>query len=444
MTKKLAVRSAVWTVFGYGTGQALRFGSNLILTRLLVPEYFGLMTVVNTLRIGIELFSDIGILQSIVNNKRGDEPVFLNTAWTLQTIRGVILWLFLLIVTFPIATFYHDQNLLWLIPITGISSILDGFCSTSVYSLHRRLQLGKLIRFDLIVQVLTLATLIIWSLLSPGLNALAFGVIAGSIYKMVGSHWLIRGYSNRFAWDRDAVTDILTFAKWLFVASAVMFLNDQADRLILAKLLSFRLLGVYAIAYTLAGIPREVVKQLGYKVIFPAIANHKDLPRSSLRNKILRQRRIMLFGFAILLTFLVTFGDLVIATLYDQRYAEATWMMPILSCGVWFSVLFYTISPALMAIGKPMYAAQSNLAGFLVIGLGLPLVFSRFGTVGAIVLIALSDMPLYLVNLYGLGKEKLLTISQDIQFTAFFVWLLTLSLFIRSYLGFGVPIHAIL
>ena len=267
MTKKLAVRSAVWTVFGYGTGQALRFGSNLILTRLLVPEYFGLMTVVNTLRIGIELFSDIGILQSIVNNKRGDEPVFLNTAWTLQTIRGVILWLFLLIVTFPIATFYHDQNLLWLIPITGISSILDGFCSTSVYSLHRRLQLGKLIRFDLIVQVLTLATLIIWSLLSPGLNALAFGVIAGSIYKMVGSHWLIRGYSNRFAWDRDAVTDILTFAKWLFVASAVMFLNDQADRLILAKLLSFRLLGVYAIAYTLAGIPREVVKQLGYKVI---------------------------------------------------------------------------------------------------------------------------------------------------------------------------------
>lgn len=444
MTKKLAVRSAIWTVFGYGTGQALRFGSNLILTRLLVPEYFGLMTVVNTLRIGIELFSDIGILQSIVNNKRGDEPVFLNTAWTLQTIRGVILWLFLLIVTLPIATFYHDQNLLWLIPITGMSSILDGFCSTSVYSLHRRLQLGKLIRFDLIVQVLTLATLIIWSLLSPGLHALAFGVIAGSIYKMVGSHWLIRGYSNRFAWDQDAVTEILTFAKWLFVASAVMFLNDQADRLILAKLLSFRLLGVYAIAYTLAGIPREVVKQLGYKVIFPAIANHIDLPRSSLRNKILRQRRIMLIGFAILLTFLVTFGDLVIATLYDQRYAEATWMMPILSCGVWFSVLFYTISPALMAIGKPMYAAQSNLAGFLVIGLGLPLVFFRFGTVGAIVLIALSDMPLYLVNLYGLGKEKLLTISQDIKFTAFFVWLLALSLFIRNYLGFGVPIHAIL
>ena len=444
MTKKLAVRSAIWTVFGYGTGQILRFGSNLILTRLLVPEYFGLMTVVNTLRIGIELFSDIGILQSIVNNKRGDDPVFLNTAWTLQTIRGAILWLFLLIVTFPISTFYNDQRLLWLIPIVGMSSMLDGFCSTSLYTLHRRLQLGKLIRFDLIMQVLTLATLIIWSLLSPGLYALAFGVIAGSIYKMVGSHWLIRGYSNRFAWDRDAVIEILTFAKWMFVASAVMFLNDQADRLILAKLLSFRVLGVYTIAYTLAGIPREVVKQLGYKVIFPAIANHIDLPRSSLREKILRQRRIMLIGFALLLAVLVACGDLVINALYDKRYSEATWMMPILSCGVWFSVLFYTISPALMAIGKPMYAAQSNFAGFLVIGLGLPLVFFRFGTVGAIVLIALSDMPLYFVNLYGLRKEKLLTITQDIQFTALFVGVLALFLFIRSYLGFGVPIHAII
>lgn len=442
--KKLAIRGAIWTIAGYGAGQILRFGSNLILTRLLVPEYFGLMAVVNTLRSGIDLFSDLGIPQSIVNNKRGDEPAFLNTAWTLQTIRGFIIWLFFLLITFPAAKFYNDDRLFWLIPIVGLSSIFDGFSSTTIHTLQRRIDVRKATIFDLCIQVLTLSTFIVLAWFTKSIWALALGIIAGSAFRMVGSFWLIPEYSNRFTWDQDAVKQIISFGRWIFLATAVTFLNEQADRLILAKLLSFQTLGVYTIAYTLAAIPREIVKQLSYKVIFPTISNHLDLPRSTLRAKILRQRRQILFGFALLLAALVTVGDLVIAVLYDERYAQATWMMPILSCGIWFSVLFYTMSPALIAIGKPLYAAQSNFAGFLIIGLGLPLAFFRFGVLGAIVAIALSDMPLYFVNLYGLWREKLYTFAQDIQSTAFFIAVLALFLIIRNYLGYGLPIHAIL
>ena len=442
--KKLAIRGAIWTIAGYGTNQILRFGSNLILTRLLVPEYFGVMAVVNTLRIGIELFSDLGITQSIVNNKRGDEPAFLNTAWTIQVIRGCVLWLFCLLITLPAAKLYNDHRLLWLIPIVGLSTIFDGFSSTSIHSLYRRMELGKITLFQLILQILGLFTLIVWCWFSPSILALGVGVVLGAIYRTVGSFWLIPGYTNRFAWERDAVKEIMSFGRWMFLATSVTFLNEQADRLILAKLLAFRLLGVYTIAYTLAGIPREIIKHLSYRVIFPTISNLLDLPRSSLRAKIIRQRRLILMGFAILIAVLVTVGDLVIAVLYDKRYVEATWMMPILSCGIWFSVLFYTTSPALLAIGKPLYSAQSNLAGFVMIGLGLPLAFYRFGTVGAIIVIALSDMPLYIVNLYGLGREQLSCITQDIQSTAFFIGVLALLLIVRNSLGFGLPIQAIL
>jgi O-antigen/teichoic acid export membrane protein len=441
--KKLAIRGAIWTIAGYGSSQILRFGSNLLLTRLLVPEFFGLMAVANTLRVGIELFSDIGIAQSIVNNKRGDEPVFLNTAWTLAVLRGLALWLFCLLLAWPMAKFYNDDRLLWLIPIVGLSSVFDGFSCTSIHTLHRRINLGRYTVFELVVQVLTLTTLLVLAYLNPSIISLAIGVVAGAIYRMLGSYWLIPKYSNRFAWDKDALKEIVSFGKWIFLATGLTFLNEQADRLILAKLLSFKLLGVYTVAYTLAGIPREIIKTVSHRVIFPAISNQIDLPRSSLRIKILRQRQMILIGFAISLAALVTIGDLVIAVLYDNRYADATWMMPILSCGIWFSVLFYTISPALLAIGKPLYTAQSNLAGFVVIGLGLPLMFFYFGTVGAIILIAVSDLPLYLVNLYGLWREKLSCLTQDIQITAFFIGILTVFLTIRNYLGFGLPIQAL-
>lgn len=442
--KNLVIRGTIWTLAGYGTSQILRFGGNIILTRLLVPEFFGLMAVVNTLRIGLELFSDIGISQVIVNSKRGDEPVFLNTAWTLGIVRSLILWILCLLITWPMTKFYHDDRFFWLIPLTGLSSVFDGLSSSSINTLQRQMSLGKITVFNLVIQILSLSTLILLAYWSHDIVVLAIGVVLGAVYKMIGSYWLIPGYFNRFAWDQDAVNEILSFGKWMFLASGVTFLNEQSDRLILAKLLSFKLLGVYTVAYTLAGMPREVIKTLSHRVIFPAMASQIDLPRSTLRAKILHQRRFIIMGFAVLLATLVASGDLVIGLIYDNRYQQATWMMPILCCGIWISVLFYTISPVLIALGKPLYSAQSNLAGFLVISVGLPLAFFSYGVVGAITLIALSDLPLYIVNLYGLGREKLSCFSQDMQMTAFFAGILGLFLTFRSHLGLGLPIQGIL
>lgn len=442
--KKLAIRGAIWTIISFGSIYVLRFGNNLILTRLLKPEFFGLMAFVNTLRMGLELFSDIGISQNIVNSKRGDEPTFLNTAWTLQVIRGIFIWFICLLITFPIAFFYNDPRLQWLIPIVVITSVIDGFSSTSLHSLHRRMELGRLSLYELILQASYLSTLIFLVWLYPNIWTLAFGTLISAIYKLVSSYWLIPNYSNHFAWDKDAVKEILSFGKWMFVASGLMFAAEQADYIILGKLLSFKMLGVYIIAYTLASIPREIIKQLSYKVIFPAISKQANLPRDILRAKILPQRRLILLGFAILLAALTTTGDLVVTTLYDQRYSAAGWMMPILCCGMWFSLLFYTISPALLALGKPLYSAQSNFARFAIITVAMPLTYQTFGVVGAVIVISLSDLPLYLTNLYGLWQEKLFCFTQDIQVTSFFIATLVLFLAIRNSLGFGFPIEQLI
>ncbi|GAA6614484.1 oligosaccharide flippase family protein [Scytonema sp. NUACC26] len=441
--KKRAIRGAIWTTLGFGCIQVLRLGNNLILTRLLQPEYFGIMALIVTLRVGLELFSDIGISQNIVNSKRGDDPDFLNTAWTLQIIRGIVIWIFGLLISFPFAKFYNDQRFLGLIPIVVLFSVLEGFSSTSVHTLHRRMELGKLSLYEFVLQASFLSTLIVLVWFYPNIWALAIGTLIGGLYKLISSYRLIPNYSNRFAWDRDAVKEILSFGRWMFIASALMFAAEQADRLVLGKLLSFKMLGVYTVAYTLASIPREVIKQLSYKVIFPAISQQADLPRASLRAKIIRQRQILLVGFAVILAALVTIGDLIINVLYDRRYTEATWMMPILCCGIWFSLLFYTINPALLAISKPLYSAQSNFARFAIITLCVPLAYYRFGILGAIVVISLSDFPLYIVNLYGLWREKLSCFIQDVQTTALFIGVLALFLLVRNSLGLGLPIQAL-
>ncbi|MEY3827884.1 MAG: hypothetical protein RLZZ148_2705 [Cyanobacteriota bacterium] len=55
--KQLAIRGTLWTIIGYGASQGLRLGANLILTRFLVPEAFGIMALINVFITGLNLFS---------------------------------------------------------------------------------------------------------------------------------------------------------------------------------------------------------------------------------------------------------------------------------------------------------------------------------------------------------------------------------------------------
>ena len=89
--KKSALTASFWTILEYGSGMALRVVSSLVLTRLLIPAYFGEMTLLMTLITGLTLLSDIGVSQSVIQAPRGDDPDFLNTAWTIQLIRGIVL-----------------------------------------------------------------------------------------------------------------------------------------------------------------------------------------------------------------------------------------------------------------------------------------------------------------------------------------------------------------
>ena len=109
--EKKALSGLIWAALEYGFGMGLRVVSSSILTRLLLPAYFGELMLVTTVIIGLNLLSDIGLAPSVIQSKRGDDPVFLNTAWTVQVLRGVALWIIALALSWPVAVFYRDPNL---------------------------------------------------------------------------------------------------------------------------------------------------------------------------------------------------------------------------------------------------------------------------------------------------------------------------------------------
>jgi len=153
----------------------------------------------------------------------------------------------------------------------------------------------------------------------------------------------------------------------------------------------------------------------------------------------LRNRGPILLVLALMVALLVVGGDWAVRLLYDRRYIQAAWMFPILALGLWPRFLDVTINDSLTAIRALQYNPLGSVLRFLVIGIGLPMAFHFYGLVGAVVVIALGDVPNYLSTAYGLRQHGLLGLKQDLGCTAFMLAILAAGLASRWALGMGIP-----
>ncbi len=349
--EKLALRGTAITLAGRAIGEVVRFASNLLLARLLFPEAFGLMAIVNAVLQGARMMTDLGIRGSVVQNPRGDEVAFRDTAWTIGIVRGAGIALALALLAGPIANAFDKPDAAWLIRVAAACSLLEGFSSTAAFTLMRSVRVGRQTARDILAKLVAIAVMVTWALVSPTVWALVAGTVTGSVMQLVLSHRMIPGYRNRLAWDREATRAIARFGRWVFVASLMTFLLNQGDRLALGKLLSVTELGVYAIALGLTQTLPDLIAQLSANILFPVYARLKTLPIAEQRAQVERLRGAILAVSLPCLWALAFFGPVLVELLYDARYANAGWMVQLLAASLIPTMVSVSAERALMARG---------------------------------------------------------------------------------------------
>ena len=437
ISTRFLLKGSLWTIGAFGVGQAIRVLTAVILARLLAPELFGIMVIIGSLRAGLELLSDVGILQSMVYHKDADDPDFYNTAWTLGIIRSILLWLIAIIIAIPTARFYQSPILFWVAPLTTFSIVLVGFTSVSRLLLRKRLQIAKLNAVDTVVSVVSSGVSVLFAYLSPTIWALAFGGVFSTGLTTIVSYFLLPDVKQRFYLSKRFAQEILHYGKWIVASSFVFFLSTNFDRLYLAKVVPLTLFGVYGIATSFAGLLSALVMQLGQDVLFPFITAHRDVPRTELRKEVGSTRAKFLMLAALGFSFFVATADLIIKLLYDERYQAARWMLPVLFIGSWFSMLAYLNESALLGVGKPSYNAVANTCKFTFLLIGLPFSVTIYGLFGGITVVALADLCRYVPGLIGLTKERFSFGIQDFLSTLMLLVLIGLWEWLRFVLGFG-------
>lgn len=389
-----AMRSSAITIFNTGATNILRLLSNLILTRLLFPEAFGLMGLVFIVITGLSMFSDMGLRDAIMRQKTDDRNA-LNTLWTMQVVRGIILWALACALAWPAAQFYGEPQLLLLLPVAALSVLVDGFRSTKDPRATRDLTIGRLTILTVGAQVvgLVIMALLAWWLHSVW--ALAIGTVITAVIQVLFINFGMPGAHDRLGWDRKVVWETLGFGIFIFFSTIATFFVTMGSPMLLGDNIGLALFGIYNIANNLAMLPRMVAQKLAANVLFPLYRLKPPLEDISNQKKLfLARRSVGLFGIGIS-AFLGLTGDWLVNLLFDPRYETAGPILVLLGLANLPIMAFMGVQQSLVANGDSRRHLQvtgttAALQMFLLVQF-LP----TYGVAAAIIIPAIASLITY-------------------------------------------------
>ncbi len=395
---------------------ALRLGANLIMTRLLFPEAFGLMLIVNLVFAGLNMMSDIGVRGALIVREKEIDEQYLRTAWTMGLLRGALLALIALSLAWPVSRFYGEEQLFGLIIILSLAPILQGLSSPYPLLAEKGVQFGRVVIWNSLSQTLAIVILLTWLSIYPTIWALAaHGVIAGAI-AAASSYYIFPGVRMRPTWDKDSAWEIFRIGRWLFIASGLTFLARQGDSLIISKWVTAEQLGVFSIAITFAKLVETLVERMSWSLLFPVYAELRA-GTSDRFNAQLRKVKLVLYAMCGPLVLLFAlFGRDLITLLYDPRYHGAGWMLEIMAVGAAFFAAGAAVINIPMSFGDAYRHMWLQFARFAVLLLLMSLGGCFAGLLGLVIAIAAAQMLFYPILLLVTRKYAIQDYWPDLLF----------------------------
>jgi O-antigen/teichoic acid export membrane protein len=406
-------------VAGFGLGQVLRLGSNLILTRILFPEAFGLMAMLYLVLYGLQMLTDVGIAPATIRSARGDDAVFLDTAWSIKAVRGLVLWVLACLLAWPVAALFKEPALRLVIPVGSATAFIQGLYSMRLLSLRRHLRPGPIVALDLSTQVLGLLTNVGLAWAGLGLWSLVIGSLVTTAAHTGLSYLLPGKHRERFRIEPEARHEIMHFGRWVYASSVVTFASGRGDQLVLGRLLGAASLGVYNIALALAEMPDALIGRLIESVLFPTYSRtHNERPAEFAR--IYYRTRLALDAVAhTALGGLVALGPWIVGLLYDSRYQGAAAMLQILALRTSITVLVAPCETALFSHGLSQYAFRRNAAVAVATFVAMPIGHTMGGTMGLVWGAALARIVAIPVLWPAARRLGILRLNREMLFVVF-------------------------
>lgn len=400
-------------VYSTLTINVLRIFNTMVLTRLLAPRDFGLSAIVMSVFFVLAMITDAGFQAFIVRHRDGEDPAFLDAVWSVHVSRGWLICLVALALAIPISRVMGSPDIAPILAVSSLTFAIEGSGSLTMMTAIRKGLVRTLSMVDLLIFVTQMVTGIVAALFIRNVWSMVIAMIVTSFARVLCSYVVFPESRRRFRPDRAVTRELWGFSRMIAMSSMLTLVLAQIDKLLLARVFSLPMFGVYAVSANLASAPQGVVGAYASRMIYPLLARvHREDP-TDLRRAYYANRGVFFYGFVFLTGVLIGAAPLVIGLLYDSRYAGADYYLRILAVATSFGLLTRSMSELLVASGYVKATLAQNLARIAWLAPVGALGFWLAGANGLIMALGSIEIPAYAVGAVLMAHRGLLRVRGE-------------------------------
>ncbi len=268
------VRGSLWMTSARMFANLASFLGMIVLARVLVPADFGLFALGSTIFAIVNAVTDISMTQALVHHRDPGDHHF-DTAWTLNALRGTLLALLMALVAIPLASFYQDHRLAYVIWALAFATFTSGLSNTRLILLTKQLVFWQEFMIVVAQKGATVIVSITVALILRSYWALVAGSVIGQVVADIVSYAIL---PHRPRPTLRHARELYGFSIWLSLDQAIVAINWKFDQLMIGALLNKIALGFYAVGENLAQLPTREATQPLTKTVFPAFSRIGDDP----------------------------------------------------------------------------------------------------------------------------------------------------------------------
>ncbi|MEN8229374.1 MAG: oligosaccharide flippase family protein [Bacteroidota bacterium] len=309
------------------TSQIIGFLATIILSRLLLPEEYGFVALITVFTGFVKTFSDAGLSFLIIRSDYG--KLFQRVIHYLSFIIGVILFLLVALIAYPISLFYNDSALILPTLVMSLNFIFRSLITVPYGLLSKELRFNSLGSLELIGSVIEVLLMILLAYLGFSYWALIIPALIGSIvrifmyydktrlkFKIYKRKYLIAGFRK----SKSIIGNLSGF-------TLLNYWARNSDNLIIGKVYGADSLGIYNRAYRLLTMVTGIMTGLFGKVLYPSL---KDLMS---KGGNVNKEYMNLLGIISLINYpiavlLIFFSEPLVILLWSERWILVAELLP--------------------------------------------------------------------------------------------------------------------
>lgn len=361
---KSIASSARWTIGLRLAERSIGLISTLILARILLPEDYGLVAMGTAIVGALEAIQAFGFEWAIIQRGTRDRR-FLDTAWTLNVIFGVLTAALLCAAAPLAAAFFSEPRISNVLFVLALTSAISRSRNIGIVLFEQTMQFRPIFAISITRKLIAFGTMLVLAFTFENYWALLGGLVADAVTDVAMTYWMHK-YRPRLS--LAASRELFGFSTWLMLNNLLFFVSHRGSEFVIGNRAGAAALGTYNVAYELANLPTTELVQPIMRAAFPGYAQlNKDLTK-------LAPLFLKVFGMVALFIIPIAIGLACISRPFVDVLLGANWvgvagLIPPLALFGGVRALQGTTGSIYIALGKPHLQTMLT-ATYIVFGVG--------------------------------------------------------------------------